>query len=482
MPRMDRHMTTGEIEQILARHTDAEESFYDRNYTQGRYPSYRDGYAYGTYPVNLEVWRGNPDREFFPSCTDGLQFGPRLADPAVPRMSCRNCVYAYDLQGCHMCRPELFTGCDCGRMHVSGHPCECWSECYGCGSLARLQLSVRENRWETSEYCTEDCATEHGANECTGCGSNWTRHDSGLCESCRPCDCGDCSNCRRRANIHSYSYKPTPLFKGNGPLYLGLECEIDVGDAHAGRVEIAEYVNGELKHGDIGYLKSDSSIDCGFEVVTHPMSYRWAMEEFPWHMYDALQGYGVENDSNCGIHVHASRDGFSGARHLYMWQRFFYRNDRAICQLARRRSNQWARFDGSGREMALLVAKTGGYQRQEMAVGSWLMPRRIRDMYARQGYEPDQCVYSPSTERYSAINVQNASTLEVRVFASSVEATPVKAALGLVHASIEYTRALDTQSVLKKEGWSWGVFRNWVADRSDTYAALNSEIERLVTV
>jgi RNA-directed DNA polymerase len=33
--------------------------------------------------------------------------------------------------------------------------------------------------------------------------------------------------------------------------------------------------------GRLGYLKADSSIGTGFEIVTHPMSYDWAMANFP---------------------------------------------------------------------------------------------------------------------------------------------------------------------------------------------------------
>lgn len=36
----------------------------------------------------------------------------------------------------------------------------------------------------------------------------------------------------------------------------------------------------------------DSSIGNGFEIVTHPMSYQWAMATFPWPMLTRLAGAG----------------------------------------------------------------------------------------------------------------------------------------------------------------------------------------------
>ena len=479
---MDHLLTVEETERAIRTLSRQVREYADLNNEQCSYPSYRNGWRYGTYPAEFSrAWEGDDNgREYFPSFDRNAIHGPRLPRYTGSAYLCTGCEWQTSPDGCRFCRPELYVSCDfCGNSHLDGHSCTCWTTC-DCGTYGPPRITADGN--SGNYYCSEDCAENNGAAECNSC-NRWTSNDDGECEYCRPCSCGSCSECRDRANIHSYSYKPTPLFKGTGPLYLGLECEIDVAASRYSLTDIAEYVNGRLDDGSIGYLKSDSSIDCGFEVVTHPMSYRWAMEQFPWDMYGELSGtYGVREEDECGIHVHASRDGFSGTRHLYMWQRFFYRNAEPITQLARRESNRWASFGSEARHMAALVAKRGGYEQQTVRADSWLLPRDVRDMYRRQGYPSDSQLWTPTAPRYSAINVQNRHTLEVRVFAGSVDATPVQAALGLVHASIEYTRNLDTQSVLKKSGWSWQPFRNWVADRDDTYPALNSEIERLVTV
>src|SRR6266511_2863107 len=55
--------------------------------------------------------------------------------------------------------------------------------------------------------------------------------------------------------------------------------------------------------GSLGYLKLDSSIGNGFEIVTHPMSSEWAMANFPWQMLTRLRDAGCEATDNTGIHV-----------------------------------------------------------------------------------------------------------------------------------------------------------------------------------
>lgn len=460
MPRMDSQMTRQEIDDFAERLVREDRTAIDRYYRN--------------HCLRLPRTDGNERCAYI---DDVRVHGPISAYPETPSEICRACLPRNRVGGCEGCRPELFEDCGyCGRRSMIGHPCTCWVYCEAdeCDAFG-IPVIVITHDWSTDYFCTEECAENSGYQHCGDCDMYMRGHRSGLCRECRPCDCGDCRQCRDRTGIHSYSYKPSPLFKGEGPLYLGLECEISTSGALQSRTAIAEYVNGILSERDIAYLKSDSSIGNGFELVTHPMSHRWAMEEFPWHLFDTLAGeYGVEESEDCGIHVHASRSGFSGTRHLYLWQKFFYRNERPLTQLARRESDRWAAFRPDSRDMAACVAKKGGhYTGETISTRAWYVPRRFR----REGV----MMYTPSPNRYSAINAQNAHTLEVRIFAGAVDATPIKAALGLVHASIEYTRTLDTQSVLKKGGWDWEPFRNWVADRDGTYSALNSEIERLVT-
>lgn len=111
---------------------------------------------------------------------------------------------------------------------------------------------------------------------------------------------------------------------------------------------------------------------------------------------------------------------------------------------------------------------------------AWYLPKDYKE-YARREYRNygESHVRGPSIDRYSAINVHNDATFEVRIFAGSVDPTEIQAALGLVHGTIEYTRSLNARSVIKEKGWDWEAFTAWT-EKQNRYAALNHEIERLV--
>src|SRR5439155_8451606 len=123
-------------------------------------------------------------------------------------------------------------------------------------------------------------------------------------------DCDDCRDDEDRGGlVYDYSYKPVPVFHGIGPLFLGPEIEVQT--PHDRDWECAELACNHL--GSLGYLKTDSSINGGFEIVTHPMSYPWAIENFPWHMLTQLDGMGCYASESTGIHVHVSRAAFGSA-------------------------------------------------------------------------------------------------------------------------------------------------------------------------
>ena len=256
-------------------------------------------------------------------------------------------------------------------------------------------------------------STATGSTICDECRDNWFwrcpgcdewNPDGGGCanDCCDPDDC-DCDDCRdddsRGGLVHDYEYKPWPVFHGTGPLFLGPEIEIET--PHSGDWECAEMADSHL--GSLGYLKNDSSINSGFEIVTHPMSYQWAMDNFPWQMLTELRRRGCHASEATGIHVHVSRAGFAGASHTYRWMKFIYRNERQVTTLARRSSPEYAAFTDDDRRAVKDYAKG--------AVG----------------------------QRCRAINTGNDDTFELRIFASSLDPDEVKAALGFAAASVEYT-------------------------------------------
>lgn len=265
----------------------------------------------------------------------------------------------------------------------------------------------------------------------------------------------DSDSSEEQRDIWYHGYKPRPVFHGDGPVYLGMELEVEAPDTYSRSLEsYARKVRQSL--GDVVYLQEDSSINYGFEVTTHPMSYSWAMENFAWDALEAMEKLGFRTHSDVGIHVHVSRAGFMSDCHLYRWMKFIYRNERQVSTLARRRYSQWASFAPEYRKQVKRYMKQEDYLRNG---GEW------------GGYD----------NRYQAINPNNRNTLEVRVFASSLRPREVKAALAFVASTVEYTRDLDANKIIQGNGWAWSSYVEWLRPH-DTYRPLTDELEALACV
>lgn len=270
--------------------------------------------------------------------------------------------------------------------------------------------------------------------------------------------------------LHSYSYTPELEFRGDGPAFYGMEVEVSC-DSRAAMSRINDVVS------DICWMKHDGSVD-GFEMVTHPMTYPWAKSNFPWDAFDTMEEEGcyIEPDTN-GIHVHVARDGFSSPAHTYRWMKFFYRNANDIRRIARRDCH-WGSFTNDHRRGHLAHVnrmkfgkimetwynganhslRAGHITRKEY--DNWFnyrrYPRIIRK--ASEAGNNDPTTYM----RYNAINTGNPNTLEVRVFASTLDKTVARSALELCASTVEYTRGLTAHDVCKRDGWSWNAYREWL--------------------
>lgn len=359
---------------------------------------------------------------------------------------------------------------DARRTGTGGHACDacvsqgCFQLCTGCDSLAsnqrrtidgaRCRGCIRRDGYAQCDYCnqlaTSLTLTADQESVCHVDARNLAR--CGECEGlirsgdyCHGCadslgdDCG-CSDCHeiRNSDLMSYGFTPRPRFHGSGPAYLGLELEMEV-DTRCSRYGAAETARDVLN--GLGWCKEDGSLSNGFELVCHPMDYQWAIEHFPWDLLRELaEDHGCIAAGSAGLHVHVSRKAFDDPAHVFRWMKFVYRNPDQVQTVARRHGSSWAGFGDHLRKRV-----------KEFAKGD------------------------TNAERYSAINVQNTHTFEVRVFASSLNQREVKAALGLVSASVEYTRQL-TVPVILAGGWNWSAFVDWLRERPE-YAPLLEELE-----
>lgn len=191
--------------------------------------------------------------------------------------------------------------------------------------------------------------------------------------------------------IKSYSYKPkTEFFKTesdiNQPFYgIELEVENHVRDIKNG--QMAKKISSKEF-----YFKNDGSLNDGFEIVSHPLTFDYIQNKKDVFstMLDNLKNNGFRsyNSTTCGMHIHISKNSFS-TWHLFRFMQFFNSNKEFITKISQRELNKlerWATLENdSDRDIR----------------------KKIVNAKKNKGYN-----YS----RYSAINIQNEKTIEIRIF------------------------------------------------------------------
>ena len=331
---------------------------------------------------------------------------------------------------------------------------DCFRICERCEDIC----SINDN-WHTvdSEIWCETC-TDHAAQWCDYCeeytqsGTTYVSdRDYSFCEDCignanycEYCDEYNMDSCDCEPDssiVHDYSYRPDPVFHSTNKddrLFFGIEIEVENGSrmGYEHKNNAAEYAQSHLEPIDLAYLKNDGSLSDGFEIVTHPMTHEFYMSEAT-ELWDTLEylssimkmrSWGT---STCGLHIHISRTGFKSGAHMHRFLNLVYSNEEFYSMMAGRESSRWAKFDD-----VMHVEWSGQSDNHgNRTYRSW---RSYRDKIER----------GRNTDRYSAVNTQNAHTLEMRIFRGSIKSSTVKAAISLAHASVEYTRDLTVQDVV----------------------------------
>ena len=330
--------------------------------------------------------------------------------------------------------------------------------CYYCDEL----FPIEDLRSVGSQLLCEGCQDDHTLT-CARCDETFLTDDNAgtdsfpLCRNCygesytRCCRCDellqldqayytdfndeeplcyDCY-CERTENekcIKNYSYKPEPIFYGTGPRFMGIELEVDHGGFNNSNAKrLLDIAN---KDHELLYIKSDSSLDDGFELVSHAASLDYHMANYPWaELLQSLIGmnYLSHKAGTCGLHMHVSRNSFgrsydsqeaSIARVLYFIEKQF---DELLIFSRRTQAqlDHWARRYGlkDTPQDVLQIAK-----------------------------------HNSSNGRYAAVNLENASTLEFRLFRGTLKVQTLKATIQLVDSICQAAVSMDDQEM---QALSW---------------------------
>lgn len=292
------------------------------------------------------------------------------------------------------------------------------------------------------------------------CAACFDRYEYAICERCGVLlrggevyyageeDTPYCRECYERYRgsdvIHAYNYKPDPIFYGEGPRYFGVELEIDEGGE---RNDYAREILAAGNSEDMShiYAKRDGSLNNGFEIVSEPMSLDYHRNEMPWEqvLEKARQlGFKSHSASTCGLHVHISRLAFGKdeeqqeaciARILY----FFEKHWEELLKFSRRTPRQLERW-----------AARYGYKEQPMEILS----------HAKKGTHAG---------RYTCVNLENYSTIEVRMFRGTLKLNTFIATLQMVNLICSVAISLSDDEL---KALSWSTFVSGITE--DNYPEL----------
>lgn len=202
----------------------------------------------------------------------------------------------------------------------------------------------------TSDFKIEDVETNKELFHCSNCGRNSfgkgirRPRSSGV----KSRICASCNEVIMTTGVKDYSYKPRPAFFGSDDIYFGAEIEmehvdnLDYDDLNSQAYDVTESSNG------FAYCKYDSSIDGGFETVTHPFTLDFArnnraLQNLFTSLADNDMHAGSENNvSSCGVHIHMSRLGVTRAT-MFKMLTFIGNNKDFVYKLSRRESQSLVR-------------------------------------------------------------------------------------------------------------------------------------------
>ena len=213
--------------------------------------------------------------------------------------------------------------------------------------------------------------------------------------------------------IRNYSFKPILQFismpyDSKEVPFFGIELEVERMDkSETSRGDMAKKIENKA-----WYFKNDGSLNNGFELVSHPLTFSYikhSAKDFESALNElSNNAYNSYNANTCGMHIHISKKAF-GTWQLYKFMKFFAENVPFIVAISQRKMDklvQWANIEDNDDNALMYKAKK------------------------KEG----------NSARYVAINLQNYSTIEVRIFRGTLNFQSFMKNIEFVHALYMFTK------------------------------------------
>lgn len=310
-----------------------------------------------------------------------------------------------------------------GDREVCEHCGDEYDRCDRCDDRYRDLNRVTVNG--SRECICDDCECE--LETCEGCGYLTTGY-------------GDCCEPQDDEDDSGYGYdtfyatareqrKPNP-----SRLHIGWELEVELNG-------VSESSAWSTMREPWLRRNYDGSLHAGIEIVSCPMTYNFLVEQrdLLTNKLNALRKLGVRsyNTTTCGMHVHLSRQAFS-PYHLLKFMQLVYGDVAFTTKLSQRHSDKlemWASLDAEGGRTAQSRAR--------------MLIRK-----AKSGNNQ-----SNNKGRYVAVNLENRSTVELRIFRGNLKPESFFKNIEYCVAAYHYTKSAAMGDVTTPKFAAW-VVRN----------------------
>lgn len=314
-----------------------------------------------------------------------------------------------------------------------------------------------------------------------------------------------CEGCMGNTRIKNYSYKPTALFKPKAQpktLFMGMELETCMPETYDPTTWVREY--GNMFPTDLFYIKSDSSLRNGMEIVTHPFTPDWGMEHFPFDTFQKCvdKGYFLETHSTAGQHIHVSKDAFTGV-HLWKFCMMHWKYAALIQLIGGRPYSFSADYKEHTKTTAAGGFTTGMYTTTQLAAlglielepkpsKTLLKPEdeellalektmpKSKDLELTKAASAFAGKKAVNGNRSIALNFQNKHTIELRYPAATASAFGIRKNIEWIKAAFEFSRQLAAEDLQEEVLGDQGYLTGFIHDQKEKWPTLSKHLHTVV--
>ena len=301
---------------------------------------------------------------------------------------CKDCVREYNF----------------GKCEVSGEMYFRWKLEFSCDKDKKEVLKVLGKKAKAGMLVSRRFLEQKRIRKCNRCNKLYVYKNKSYCGDCEKGIVGEYSD---------KNYVELRCRNEHTKTHYGFELETEL-KRDASSYDTVYHINDQI--GDLIKIKHDGSLDTGFEIVSHILTFKKfcsVKNRFNKAFKDAINDgcYSKRADST-GLHIHISREGFKDADHLARFCQAWYVDKSFTKYVAQRDFGQY-------REWSSMISSNKDYFKNFLS----------GDMYKTWS----------RNARYNIVNLNNEHTVEIRIFKGILSIEFVSYAIELCELIKRYT-------------------------------------------